>query len=122
MMEIGTFLKNRYSLLCLKDSQIEIGTFLGFFTLPPPPIGTLSQIFSFFFSDASPYVVVELGLSKYFWSDYIYSLETGYLITTIKCTNEFLQQGGNLLYKAGVIFPVIDVFWRENTLTRNGLG
>ena len=53
IIEIGTFLKNRDPRpLCFQNSQIEIGTFL-FFSLPPP-IGTLSQIFSILYFDGSP--------------------------------------------------------------------
>ena len=51
---IQTFLKNTDPPLCFQNSQIEIGTFLCFFLTRPSPIWTLSQIFSFFFSDASP--------------------------------------------------------------------
>ena len=47
IIEMGTFLKNRDPPLCFQNSQMEIGTFLGGFTRPPP-FGTLSQIFSFF--------------------------------------------------------------------------
>ena len=54
IIEIGTFLKNRDPPLCFQNSQIEIGTFLGFFYPPPPPIETRSHFFPFFFSDASP--------------------------------------------------------------------
>ena len=42
------------SITLIKLRLWSLGHFWSFFTLPPP-IGTLSQIFSFFFSDASPY-------------------------------------------------------------------
>ena len=39
-----------------KIPKLKLGHFCVFF-YPPPPIGTLSQIFSFFFSDASPKLI-----------------------------------------------------------------
>ena len=51
-LRLGHFWKIVTPPLCFQNSQIEIGTFLFFFT--PPPIGTLSQIFSLFYFDASP--------------------------------------------------------------------
>ena len=48
IIEIGTFLKNRDPPLCFQNSQIEIGTFLVFFT-PPPLLGHVPNFLAFLF-------------------------------------------------------------------------
>ena len=50
IIEIGTFLKNRDPPSVFKIPKLKLGHFCFFL---PPPIGTLSQIFSIFYFDAS---------------------------------------------------------------------